>query len=176
MPCGAGSSYRCQIYGDCQNHWFFRKFQYTRELEGLYCRNRSGIAWNRFSELCRWTFKKISSKIFHFFWSKKYFKKKLILVFLEKSMFFRKKSSFCRQNPSILQRKNWFCYQIWFFRNFFLKYFFDQKKWKIFDRIFFYELIQTSENRLAEVSERTTPVIKIKKKLPKKFAKFRTQS
>ena len=25
----------------------------TRELEGLYCRNRSGIAWNRFFELCR---------------------------------------------------------------------------------------------------------------------------
>ena len=45
------------------------------EFEVFYCRKRSQIASNRFSELCRWTLKNIRSKIFDFFLPKKKFKK-----------------------------------------------------------------------------------------------------
>ncbi len=99
---------------------------------------------------------------------KKRFKKKLrkIKFWSTKSNTPSKIDGFCRQKLEFVEKT---C----FFREkrestFFLKWIFDQKKWKIFDRIFFYELIQTSENRLAVVSERTTPGIKIKKKVAEK--------
>ena len=51
--------------------------------------------------------------------------------------------------------------------NFFRKSKISSRKMKKFRSVFFNERIQISENRLAAVSERTTPVIKFKKKCRK---------
>ena len=94
-------------------------------------------AHNWFSYICRYTLQKIPSKNFHFFWSKKYFKKKVakksnfgnkinfsfvkLMDFVDKNLIFSKKHAFFEKNENQL---------------FFWKYFFDQKKWKIFDQFF----------------------------------------
>ena len=81
--------------------------------------------------------------------------------FVDKNMILSKKHAFFEKNENQL---------------FLEKSFFDQKKWKFFDRIFFKELIKFSENRLAAVLERSEHRNPLKKQLPKKVADFRTES
>ena len=92
---------------------------------------------NRFSEISRWALKKISSEIFHFFWSKIYFQKKVeknlkILKFSEifncsifsKKFFFLKNQLFRKKSKNQLKIFG----KSWIFRKCFFLNFQNEKK------------------------------------------------
>ena len=106
-----------------------------REISYLNCRNRFETALKRFSSMCRWTLKKISSKNIFSSWRKiilKIFKKIFLDIFekfFEKSIFSKIEKS--KEKTSIFPRK-------------FPDFFFEKKSiffLKIFKKTYFFKLV-----------------------------------
>ena len=113
------------------------------------CLRCSAAILEWFSSIRRWTFKKIPSKNFNFFWSKNIFEKN-IEIFHTFFGFFSIENWFFKNQFSIEKNQK----NIWKFSIFFSKLFFDQKKLLFFDRIFFKVHLLIQENRFEAVLER----------------------
>ena len=109
---------------------------------------RSQTAANRFSENSSSSLKKIRSKNFHFFWSKKYY------FFKSWFPFFSKKACFFEKIKFLSTKSINFTKEKLILLTFFLKYFFDQKKIIFFVRIFFKVHLLVEENEFKAISER----------------------
>ena len=125
--------------------------QLRRDCASFYCQIWVETAANRFSKMWRWTLKKNPIEKFSFFLVEKIFWKKKFGKFLKISDF-RKSKIYLRKSIFFNWKfRTFFDFFSTFLRTFFSKYFFDKKKWKIFDRIFLKVHLHFSKDRFKAI-------------------------